>query len=303
MTWGVLVPDVVAGLFLGAFFALVAVGYSMVYGILRLINFAHGDFYMVAAFICYSVLATVTVSSRVNWGNVVWAGAVTMLAGGVVAVLVERVVYRPMRKAAVLSLMIAALGVSETLENGVLNTPGWGSNFLPFPVTPPNGGFDVLSVHYTWAQLGIVVIAAALILAVYLLVNHTMLGTAMRAVAQDRVAATLLGINVDRVISLVFFLGGALAGAAAVMAGLYFGQINYLMGFSIGLQAFTAAVLGGIGNVAGAAVGGLLLGILESVGTGLFGAQWALMFAFGALVLTLWLRPTGLLGERVGQRV
>jgi branched-chain amino acid transport system permease protein len=303
MTWGVLVPDVVAGLFLGAFFALVAVGYSMVYGILRLINFAHGDFYMVAAFICYSVLATVTVSSRVNWGNVAWAGAVTMLAGGLVAVLVERVVYRPMRKAAVLSLMIAALGVSETLENGVLNTPGWGSNFLPFPVTPPNGGFDVLSVHYTWTQLGIVVIAAALILAVYLLVNHTMLGTAMRAVAQDRVAATLLGINVDRVISLVFFLGGALAGAAAVMAGLYFGQINYLMGFSIGLQAFTAAVLGGIGNVAGAAVGGLLLGILESVGTGLFGAQWALMFAFGALVLTLWLRPTGLLGERVGQRV
>ena len=303
MTWGVLVPDIVAGLFLGAFFALVAVGYSMVYGILRLINFAHGDFYMVAAFICYSVLATVTVSSRVNWGNVAWAGVVTMLAGGVVAVVVERVVYRPMRKAAVLSLMIAALGVSETLENGVLNTPGWGSNFLPFPVTPPNSGFDVLSVHYTWTQLGIVVIAAALILAVYLLVNHTMLGTAMRAVAQDRVAATLLGINVDRVISLVFFLGGALAGAAAVMAGLYFGQINYLMGFSIGLQAFTAAVLGGIGNVAGAAVGGLLLGILESVGTGLFGAQWALMFAFGALVLTLWLRPTGLLGERVGQRV
>ena len=303
MTWGVLVPDIVAGLFLGVFFALVAVGYSMVYGILRLINFAHGDFYMVAAFICYSVLATVTVSTRVNWGNVAWAGALTMLAGGALAVVVERVVYRPMRRAAVLSLMIAALGVSETLENGVLNTPGWGSNFLPFPVTPPNAGFDVLSVHYTWAQLGIVVIAALLILAVYLLVNHTMLGTAMRAVAQDRVAATLLGIKVDQVISFVFFLGGALAGAAAVMAGLYFGQINYLMGFSIGLQAFTAAVLGGIGNVAGAAVGGLLLGILESVGTGLFGAQWALMFAFGALVLTLWLRPTGLLGERIGQRV
>ena len=145
--------------------------------------------------------------------------------------------------------------------------------------------------------------AALLILAVYWIVNHTMLGTAMRAVAQDRVAATLMGVNTDRVISLVFFIGGALAGAAAVTASLYYGQINYLMGFSIGLQAFTAAVLGGIGNVAGAAIGGLLLGILESVGTGLFGAQWALLFAFGALVLTLWLRPTGLLGERVGQRV
>src|SRR5579875_167095 len=303
MDWGVVVPDIVAGLFLGAFFALVAVGYSMVYGILRLINFAHGDFYMMAAFVSYTVLAWVTVSTKVNWGNVAWVGVATMAAGGLLAAAVERLVYRPMRKAAVLSLMIAALGVSETLENGVLNVPGWGCNYLPYPVTPPTSGFDVASVHYTWAQLAIVVIAGVLVLGVYWLVNHTMLGTAMRAVAQDRVAATLLGINVDRVIAAVFFIGGALAGAAAVMASLYYGQINYLMGFSIGLQAFTAAVLGGIGNVAGAALGGLLLGILESVGTGLFGAQWALLFAFGALVLTLWLRPTGILGERIGQRV
>ncbi len=303
MSWNVVVPDIVAGLFLGAFFALIAVGYSMVYGILRLINFAHGDFYMVAAFVSYTLLALVTVGTQVNWGNVIWVGVVTMLAAGVLAVVAERLVYRPMRRAAVLSLMIAALGVSQILENGVLNTPGWGSNYLPFPVTPPGNGFDVASVHYTWLQVAIVLTAAVLVLAVHFIVNHTMLGTAMRAVAQDRVAATLMGVNTDRVISLVFFIGGALAGAAAVTASLYYGQINYLMGFSIGLQAFTAAVLGGIGNVAGAAVGGLLLGILESVGTGLVGAQWALMFAFGALVLTLWLRPTGLLGERVGQRV
>jgi branched-chain amino acid transport system permease protein len=303
VTWNTVIPNVVAGLFLGSFFALIAVGYSMVYGILRLINFAHGDFYMAAAFVSYSILAAVTVGTKVNWGNVVWVGIVTMAAGGVLAVAVERLVYRPMRRAAVLSLMIAALGVSQILENGVLNIPGWGSNYLPFPVTPPNAGFDVATVHYTWAQVAIVVAAAALIFGVHRIVNHTMLGTAMRAVAQDRVAATLMGINTDRVIALVFFIGGALAGAAAVMASLYYGQINYLMGFSIGLQAFTAAVLGGIGNVAGAALGGLLLGILESVGTGLFGAQWALLFAFGALVLTLWLRPTGILGERVGQRV
>lgn len=303
MTWSVVLPDVVAGLFLGAFFALVAVGYSMVYGILRLINFAHGDFYMAAAFVSYSLLAAVTVGTTINWSNVVWVGIVTMLAGGVLAVSVERLVYRPMRRAAVLSLMIAALGVSQVLENGVLNIRGWGSNYLPYPVTPPNSGFSVATVHYTWTQLGIVVAAIVLIGAVYWVVNHTMLGTAMRAVAQDRVAATLMGINIDRVISLVFFIGGALAGAAAVMASLYYGQINYLMGFSIGLQAFTAAVLGGIGNVAGAAIGGMFLGVLESVGTGLFGAQWALLFAFGALVLTLWVRPTGLLGERQGNRV
>ncbi len=303
MAWNTVGPDIIAGLFLGAFFALIAVGYSMVYGILRLINFAHGDFYMAAAFVSYSILGAVTVGTRVNWGNVAWVGLVTMLAGGVLAVAVERLVYRPMRRAAVLSLMIAALGVSQILENGTLNIPAWGSNYLPYPVTPPITGFDVAGVHYTWTQLGIVVVAIVLILATYFVVNHTMLGTAMRAVAQDRAAATLMGINTDRIISLVFFIGGALAGAAAVMASLYFGQINYLMGFSIGLQAFTAAVLGGIGNVAGAAVGGLLLGILESVGTGLFGPQWALLFAFGALVLTLWLRPSGLLGERIGQRV
>lgn len=303
MAWNVIVPDIIAGLFLGAFFALVAVGYSMVYGILRLINFAHGDFYMVAAFVSYTILLSVVVGTKVNWGNVVWVGLVTMVAGGTLAVCVERLVYRPMRRAAVLSLMIAALGVSQILENGVLNIPGWGSNYLAYPVTPPSTGFTVASVHYTWTQVAIVVTAAVLIFIVYWIVNHTMLGTAMRAVAQDRVAATLMGINTDRVISSVFFIGGALAGAAAVTSSLYYGQINYLQGFSIGLQAFTAAVLGGIGNVAGAALGGLLLGVLESVGTGLFGAEWALLFAFGALVLTLWLRPTGLLGERVGQRV
>jgi branched-chain amino acid transport system permease protein len=303
VTWTVVIPDIVAGLFLGAFLALVAVGYSMVYGILRLINFAHGDFYMVAAFVSYSLLAAVTVGTKINWGNVVWVGIVTMIAGGVLAVSVERLVYRPMRRAAVLSVMIAALGVSQVLENGVLNIPAWGSNYLPFPVTPPSAGFNVDGVHYTWTQVVIVAIAAVLITAVWWIVNRTMLGTAMRAVAQDRAAATLMGINTDRIISLVFFIGGALAGAAAVTSSLYYGQINYLEGFSLGLQAFTAAVMGGIGNVAGAAVGGLLLGILESVGTGQFGAQWALLFAFGALVLTLWLRPTGLLGERVAQRV
>lgn len=299
----IIISEIVAGLFLGAFFALVAVGYSMVYGILRLINFAHGDFYMIAAYVSYSVLGTVIVGTAVNWTNVVWVGIVTMLAAGALAVVVERVVYRPMRTAAMLSLMIAALGVSEILENGVLNAPFWGPDYLAYPVTPPATGFDIASVHYAWVEVAIVAAAIVLIFATYWVVNHTLLGTAMQAVAQDRVAATLMGINTNAIISLVFFMGGALAGAAAVMAGLYYGQINYLMGFALGLQAFTAAVLGGIGRVAGAALGGLLLGILESVGTGLFGAQWALLFAFGALVLTLWLRPTGLLGERVGQRV
>jgi branched-chain amino acid transport system permease protein len=298
-----IVTEIVSGLFLGAFFGLVAVGYSMVYGVLRLINFAHGDFYMVAAYVSYTVLGMVEVGNATNWGNVVLVGLLTMVVGGALAVAVERLVYRPMRGAAMLSLMIAALGVSEVLENGVLNIPFWGSEYRAYPVVPPSTGFEFVGVHYAWVQVVIIVAAIVLTVLVYWVVNHTLIGTAMRAVAQDRTAATLMGIDTDRIISVVFFIGGALAGAAAFMAGLYYGQINYLMGFDVGLQAFTAAVLGGIGNVAGAAVGGFLLGILESVGTGLFGPQWALFFAFAALVLTLWLRPTGLLGERIGQRV
>lgn len=299
----VILPQVVAGLFLGAFFALVAVGYSMVYGVLRLINFAHGDFYMVAAYVSYSLLLLFGVAGTTDWGNFILVGLVTMVVGGLLAVVVERLIYRPMRGAATLSLMIAALGVSLVLENGVLNLPFWGSKYRAYPVTPPSAGFDVLGVHLAWVQVLIIAIGIALIALVYWIVNKTLVGLAMRAVSQDRVAAALMGIEIDRVIAIVFFIGGALAGAAAVMASLYYGQISYLMGFYVGLQAFTAAVLGGIGNVLGAAVGGFLLGILEAVGTGLIGPQWALLFAFSILVLTLWVRPTGLLGERVGQRV
>lgn len=300
---GIVGSELLSGLFLGTFFGLIALGYSMVYGILRLINFAHGDFYMVAAYVSYSILGAVAIGSQHNWFSVVWVGLVTMLAAGALAVFAERIIYRQMRKAAMLSLMIAALGLSQVLENGVLNIPFWGSAYRAYPVTSPSTGFDVASSHFTWAQLAIVIASGLLAAGVYWLVTYTMLGKAMRAVAEDRIAASLMGVNVDWVIGGVFFLGGALAGAAAVMAGVYYGQINYLMGFQVGMEAFTAAVLGGIGNVLGAVVGGVLLGIIESVGTGIVGSQWAIVFAFGALVLMLWLRPTGLLGERIGRRM
>ena len=275
----------------------------MVYGILRLINFAHGDFYMVSAYISYTILGAVITGQQHNWAAVVGVGLVTMLAAGLLAVLAERLIYRPMRKAALLSLMIAALGLSLVLENGVLNIPAWGSAFRAYPITSPADGFTVASTHYTWAQLIIVLVSGFLATGVWWLVNRTLMGKAMRAVSEDRVAASLMGVNADWVIGVVFFIGGALAGAAAVMAGVYYGQINYLQGFQVGLQAFTAAVLGGIGNVLGAVLGGVLLGIVESIGTGFVGPQWAVVFAFGALVIMLWLRPTGLLGERVARRV
>jgi branched-chain amino acid transport system permease protein len=299
----VIPPQIVAGLFLGAFFGLVAVGYSMVYGVLRLINFAHGDFYMVSAYASYTLLLMFGVAGAANWGNFILVGLATMVIGGLLAVAVERLIYRPMRRAATLSLMIAALGVSLVLENGVLNLPFWGSAYRAYPISPPSDGFDLIGVHLAWVQVIIIGLSLFLTGMVWWIVNKTLVGKAMRAVSQDRVAAALMGIEIDRIIAIVFFIGGALAGAAAVMASLYYGQINYLMGFYVGLQAFTAAVLGGIGNVLGAAVGGFLLGILQAVGTGLIGPQWALLFSFSILVLTLWVRPTGLLGERVGNRV
>jgi branched-chain amino acid transport system permease protein len=276
----------------------------MVYGILRLINFAHGDFFMVAAFVSYTILGAVVVGhAHLVWFTVIWVGLLVMFLTGLLAVLANRLIYHPMRRAALLSLMIAALGLSQVLENGVLNIPNWGSAFLTYPVTSPPNGFTIGPSHFTWFQLIIVVISGLLSLGVYLLVNRTLLGKAMRAVSEDRIAAALMGINVDLVIAVVFFIGGALAGAAAVMTGVYYGQINYLMGWTVGLEAFTAAVLGGIGNIGGAVLGGVVLGIAQSVGTGWFGAEWALVVTFVVLVLLLWLRPTGILGERVARRM
>jgi branched-chain amino acid transport system permease protein len=299
-----LVSEIADGVFLGAFFALIALGYSMVYGILRLINFAHGDFYMVAAYVSFTLFGAVGISHiHSKWPVVIAVGAVTMIATGALAALAERLIYRPMRRAALLSLMIAALGLSQVLENGVLNIPAWGPAYRPYPVTTSAAGTTIFGTEFTYAQIAMVAISGLLAAALYYLVSRTLLGKAMRAVSEDRIAASLMGVNVDRVITLVFFLGGALAGAAAVMAGLYYGQINYLMGFTVGLQAFTAAVLGGIGNIGGAVLGGLLLGIVESIGTGAFGSEWSVVVAFAVLVVMLWVRPTGILGERVARRM
>ncbi len=299
-----LVGEIENGIFLGAFFVLIALGYSMVYGILRLINFAHGDFYMMAAYVSFAIFGAVGISHlHSKWPVVLVVGLITMIATGALAVLAERLIYRPMRRAALLSLMIAALGLSQVLENGVLNIPAWGSQYRTYPVTSSAAGTSILGTQFTYAQIAMVIISGLLAVGVYYLVGRTLIGKAMRAVAEDRVAASLMGVNVDLVISLVFFVGGALAGAAAVMDSLYYGQINYLMGFTVGLQAFTAAVLGGIGNIAGAVVGGLLLGIVESIGTGIFGAEWSVVVAFGVLVVMLWVRPNGLLGERVARRM
>jgi branched-chain amino acid transport system permease protein len=291
----------VNGLTAGSFYALVALGYTMVYGVIRLINFAHGDFYMVGAFVGWSVL---------GWmGGTHWPVAVVLLialafsivATGALGVLSARVVYQPLLRAPRLSILISALGLSLALEYGVEGL--YGAGFESYPSYLAGQAFSLGGVSVTVAQTGVFAAGLLLMTVLHLFVQQTPLGTAMRALAMDQDAARLMGINVERVILLTFLIGSSLAAAAGFMTGLYYGQINFLMGFLLGLRAFTAAVLGGIGNLPGAMVGGLLIGLLESYASGYVSGAWKDAAVFGALIAILVVRPSGIFGERVVERL
>ncbi|MEY9892638.1 branched-chain amino acid transport system permease protein [Catenulispora sp. MAP12-49] len=290
------------GLFVGSFYALVALGYSMVYGIIKLLNFAHGDLYMLGAFVGYAMLSSL--GGAIPGGSLVslfLVLALAMLATGLSGVALERVAYRPLRGAPRLSLLITAVGASFALEYGVSLAAG--PDPRVYPVRLDGTSVSVLGVRATVQQLVLMAVAAGLMLALNAMVMHSRQGRAMRAIALDPKACLLMGIDVDSVVSRTFFIGSALAGAAGVMSGAYYGKIDFLMGFIIGLKAFTAAVIGGIGNLKGTMLGGLVLGLLESFSTDWFGGQWRDVFAFGFLILFLTVRPTGLLGQRVTERV
>jgi branched-chain amino acid transport system permease protein len=290
------------GIFVGSFYALVALGYSMVYGIIKLLNFAHGDIYMLGAFVGF---ATLTVAGGLATGAgfiaLLVVLVIAMLATGTAGLVIERVAYRPLRGAPRLSVLITAVGASFSLEYGMRLIAG--PNPEVYPVRLNGTPVDVLGARLTLEQIGLVLIAILLMVGLERLVMGTSTGRAMRAISMDPRASLLMGINVDKVISRTFFLGSALAGAAGVMAGAYYGKIDFLMGFIIGLKAFTAAVIGGIGNIKGAMLGGLTLGMLESFGTNWLGGEWRDVFAFAFLILFLTIRPTGILGERVAERV
>jgi branched-chain amino acid transport system permease protein len=290
------------GLFVGSFYALVALGYSMVYGVIKLLNFAHGDLYMLGAFSGFAMLGAmgglVKSSSLVALFVVL---VLTMVATGLAGVVIERVAYRPLRGAPRLSLLITAVGASFALEYGTRIVAG--PNPKVYPVRLDGTSLNVLGARITLQQVVLMAVSVVLMVALNLLITRTREGRAMRAIALDPKACLLMGIDVDRVISRTFFIGSALAGAAGVMAGGYYGKIDFLMGFIIGLKAFTAAVIGGIGNIPGTMLGGLVLGLLESFGTHWVGGEWRDVFAFGFLILFLTVRPTGLLGERVTERV
>lgn len=290
------------GLFVGSFYALVALGYSMVYGIIKLLNFAHGDIYMLGAFAGFALLTGAGgLATTGGFWSLLVVLVIAMLVTGTAGLLLERVAYRPLRGAPKLSVLITAVGASFALEYGTRLVAG--PNPEVYPVRLAGTTVHVLGARLTLEQLGLAGIAVLLMAGLQYLIMSTSTGRAMRAIAMDPKAALYMGINVNNVISRTFFLGSALAGAAGVMAGAYYGKIDFLMGFIIGLKAFTAAVIGGIGNIKGAMLGGLTLGMLESFGTAWLGGEWRDVFAFAFLILFLTVRPTGILGERVTERV
>ncbi len=290
------------GLFVGSFYALIALGYSMVYGIIKLLNFAHGDIYMVGAFIGYTILTSLGGSFQaLGLFALILVMMVSMLLTGTIGVIVEKLAYRPLRGAPRLAVLITAVGASFALEYGVAAIAS--PNPRGFPVRLDGETVFVLGARVTVPQIILMLIAGVLMFALDRYIRKTSTGRAMRAISLDMKGSLLMGVNVNSVISRTFFIGSALAGAAGVMAGAYYGKIDFLMGFIIGLKAFTAAVIGGIGNIRGAMLGGLLLGLVEAFGSELVGGQWRDAFAFAVLILFLTLRPTGILGERVTERV
>ncbi|PLX92316.1 MAG: branched-chain amino acid ABC transporter permease LivH [Desulfuromonas sp.] len=290
------------GLTRGSIYALIALGYTMVYGIIQLINFAHGEIYMIAAFIALIVSAILTINGFTGVSILIIAAVIAILYAAAYGYTLERVAYRPLRNAPRLSPLISAIGMSLFLQNYVLlaQTP----DFLPFPELLPEFEFmDPVAHLIGSAELVILVVTTVTMLGLTFLIRSTRLGKAMRATQQDMTMARLVGINVDRVISLTFVLGSVLAAIGGVLVGSYMGQINFFIGFMAGVKAFTAAVLGGIGSIPGAVLGGVVLGLTEALAAGYISSAYEDVFAFGVLILILVLRPNGLLGRTVRTKV
>ena len=299
----VFIQYLVNGLSMGSVYAIIALGYTMVYGIIRLINFAHGDIFTIGAYLGMTLLVSGGLSGSMT--PVLAVGLVVIIVFGLVALLgvaLERVAYRPLRKANRLAAVVSALGASIVFQNAVMLI--YGARVYVYPENLiPTLTFNIFGLNVPLMRVIVIVSSLVLMLAFYAFINRTRMGTAIRAVAIDQDTAKLMGINVDNIISMIFLIGPALGGAAGVMMGLYYGQITYDMGFSFGLKAFTAAIMGGIGNIPGAMVGGILLGVLEAMGAAYVSIAWKDAIAFLVLILILIFRPTGLLGERVAEKI
>lgn len=306
----IFLQQVLNGLVLGSVYALVALGYTMVYGILGLINFAHGEVVMIGAMVALTVLNALA-------GAAVGAPPQLVIAAAVAAAIavcmglsfsIERVAYRPLRRAPRLAPLITAIGVSILLQNLAMLI--WGRQYHTFPRLLPATPHNLAGATITDLQIGIMVVCGLIMAGLLVLVQRTRLGRAMRATAENPTVAGLMGVNINRIISATFVIGAAMGAVAGVLVAANYSIAHYSMGFTLGLKAFTAAVLGGIGNLGGAMLGGLLLGLIESIGAGyigdltggFLGSHYQDVFAFLVLIMVLVFRPTGLMGERVAER-
>lgn len=300
-----LLQQIINGLTIGSVYALIALGYTMVYGILQLINFAHGEIYMIGAymgiiaigFFVYLGLADISLTL-----TLILTFIAAMIFTGAYGITLERIAYRPMRNAPRLSILISAIGMSIFLQNYVMLAQGAKDKIFPHDLKI-QGGLTIADAHITYIQIMIMLVSILMMSGLTYFVKKTKIGMAMRATSQDMRMAGLLGINTDRIIVITFLIGSILAGAAGVMISMYYGIVNFSMGYAAGIKAFTAAVLGGIGNIPGAMLGGILLGLLEALGAGYISSEYKDVFAFAILVIVLIFRPSGLLGERVSEKV
>ena len=301
-----LVQQLINGLTLGAVYGLIAIGYTMVYGIIGMINFAHGDLYMVSAFIavtCFTLLAAAGVTSVPL--ALTLALVVTVAFTSVFGWSIERSAYRPLRGSTRLAPLISSIGMSIFLQNMVQVTQGARVKSIP---TVISGGINLFSsngfnVHLAYSQIMIVLVTVALMIAFTLLITRTSFGRQQRACEQDRTMTALLGIDVDRTISLTFMIGAALAAVAGVMVTVYYGVVDFYIGFDAGIKAFTAAVLGGIGSLPGAMLGGLIIGLIEAFWAAYLSAEYKDVATFAILILVLMFRPSGLLGRPEVEKV
>ncbi len=292
----------ISGLTKGSIYALIALGYTMVYGIIKLINFAHGEIYMIGAFTALIFASLFTYLGLPGWAVLLLAATMAILFASGYGVTMETIAYRPIRTAPRLSALISAIGMSTFLQNYVLLVQT--ENFLRFPRLIPDFAFlEPLRGLVSSRQLVIFIVTAVVMLALWIMIKGTRIGKAMRATSQDQTMAKLLGINVNRVISFTFLIGSATAALGGVLIATFSGQINYQIGFLAGIKAFVAAVLGGIGSIPGAVLGSFILGLSESFGAGYISSDYENVFAFVILILVLTVRPSGILGRNEKQKV
>jgi branched-chain amino acid transport system permease protein len=296
--------QLINGLTLGSVYAIIALGYTMVYGILELINFAHGEIYMLGAYLGIILLGFFT-ASGLTGQSLILSVALTVILSALFCAMygftMEKIAYKPLRNAPRLSPLISAIGISIFLQNYVMLTQGATDKVFPYHLGDTVIHFS--DVQMTKTQVLIIVISALMMLLLHLFISRTRIGKAMRATSQDMTMAALVGINVDNIISITFVLGAMLAAVAGVMVAVYYGLVNYSIGYIAGIKAFTAAVLGGIGSIRGAMLGGILLGLMESMGAAYISTEYKDAFAFVILIIILLIRPAGIFGRDLPEKV